>query len=49
MGIRKALCHSLRSVETIVVDIRTGALRITRDEPGGCPFIGQVVSGMKAA
>ena len=29
--------------------IETGASQRFRDEPGGCPFIGQVVSGMKAA
>ena len=28
---------------------RTGISRYSRDEPGGCPIIGQVVSGMKAA
>jgi hypothetical protein len=27
-------------------DIRTGAIAWFRDEPGGCPSIGQVVSGM---
>jgi len=26
--------------------IETGATERLRDEPGGCPFIGQVVSGM---
>ena len=30
-------------------DIETGAVKGRRDEPGGCPSIGQVVSGMKAA
>jgi hypothetical protein len=29
-------------------DIRTGAFKWLRDEPGGCPSIGQVVSGMEA-
>jgi hypothetical protein len=29
--------------------IETGETKSLRDEPGGCPFIGQVVSGMKAA
>jgi hypothetical protein len=29
--------------------IETGASQRFRDELGGCPFIGQVVSGMKAA
>jgi len=27
----------------------TGVSMQSRDEPGGCPFIGQVVSGMQAA
>jgi hypothetical protein len=27
-------------------DIETGDCMSFRDEPGGCPFIGQVVSGM---
>ena len=30
-------------------DIKTGAVKWRRDEPGGCPPIGQVVSGMEAA
>ena len=41
-----------RTVEDVskqVDDIRTGAVRWLRDEPGGCPSIGQVVSGMEAA
>ena len=29
-------------------DIKTGVSGCFRDEPGGCPLIGQVVSGMKA-
>ena len=29
--------------------IRTGAVKWFRDEPGGCPCIGQAVSGMEAA
>ena len=29
-------------------DIKTGVSGCARDEPGGCPLIGQVVSGMKA-
>ena len=27
-------------------DIETGEAKSLRDEPGGCPIIGQVVSGM---
>lgn len=30
-------------------DIKTGIAQYSRDEPGGCPSIGQAVSGMKAA
>jgi hypothetical protein len=30
-------------------DIETGAVKWRRDEPGGCPSIGQAVSGMEAA
>jgi hypothetical protein len=29
--------------------IETGVSMRSRDEPGGCPSIGQVVSGMQAA
>jgi len=29
-------------------DIRTGHLTSARDEPGGCPLIGQAVSGVEA-
>jgi hypothetical protein len=29
-------------------DIKTGVSSLSRDEPGGCPLIGQVVSGMEA-
>jgi hypothetical protein len=29
--------------------IETGAVKWARDEPGGCPSTGQVVSGMEAA
>jgi hypothetical protein len=30
-------------------DIETGDYRRFRDEPGGCPLIGQVVSGVEVA
>jgi hypothetical protein len=30
-------------------DIKTGVCAELRDEPGGYPFTGQVVSGVKAA
>jgi hypothetical protein len=36
-------------VSKFVADIETGAVKKSRDEPGGCPSIGQVVSGMEAA
>ena len=29
-------------------DVETGARGVFRDEPGGCPLIGRVASGMKA-
>jgi hypothetical protein len=32
----------------ILGDIRTGAVTRARDKSGGCPLIGQVVSGMEA-
>jgi hypothetical protein len=32
-----------------VDDIETGAVKWRRDESGGCPSIGQAVSGMEAA
>jgi len=28
-------------------DIKTGAVKWRRDEPGGCPLIGQAVSGIE--
>jgi len=37
-----------RSVGTYKDDIETGASFRSRDEPGGCPPIGQAVSGMEA-
>jgi len=30
-------------------DVKTGASMQSREEPGGCPLIGQVASGMQAA
>ena len=41
--------RSVDDVSKQVADIETGAVKWRRDEPGGCPFIGQVVSGMEAA
>jgi hypothetical protein len=37
-----------RSVEISKVDIKTGVSILSRDKPGGCPPIGQAVSGMQA-
>jgi len=37
------------SVEIKTDDIETVDSNDLRDEPGGCPFTGQVVSGVKAA
>jgi hypothetical protein len=37
-----------RSVENQSDGIKTGVFKWLRDEPGGCPLIGQVVSGMEA-
>ena len=37
-----------RRVETYKDDIETGMYLLFRDEPGGCPPIGQAVSGMEA-
>jgi len=45
---REDVRHCLRSVETDTGDIKTGVCRKSRDEPGGCPFIGQAVSGIEA-
>jgi len=37
------------SIETLSDDIKTGVWCVLRDEPGGCPLIGQVVSGVEVA
>jgi len=39
----------LMTCRNAVDDIKTGYVSLSRDEPGGCLFIGQVVSGMEAA
>jgi hypothetical protein len=50
VGIRKASeSEPSDDVSKQSVDIETGATFQLRDEPGGCPLIGQVVSGMEAA
>ena len=49
-GIRKASASEpLLTCRNRSDDIETGEAKSFRDEPGGCPFIGQVVSGMEAA
>ena len=39
--------ESLLKCRNNLDDIETGAFWRSRDEPGGCPLTGQVVSGMK--
>src|ERR1035437_5603530 len=49
VGIRKAnASESLMKCRKPICDIETGAYALSRDESGGCPFTGQMVSGMKA-
>jgi hypothetical protein len=49
VGIRKAnASESLMKCRNTLCDIETGASLKFRDESGGCPFTGQVVSGMEA-
>src|SRR5512144_235379 len=50
VGTRKAnVSESLRKCrDDYPPDIETGASGCPREEPGGCPLTGQVVSGMKA-
>jgi hypothetical protein len=49
-GIRKASeSDPLMKRRKIGDGIKTGAYVELRDESGGCPFIGQAVSGVKAA
>jgi hypothetical protein len=50
VGIRKANVSEslLKCRDDYPCDIETGVSGCPRDEPGGCPLIGQVVSGMKA-
>jgi hypothetical protein len=48
VGIRKtSASESLLKCRNNLNDIETGAFWRFRDEPGGCPLTGQVVSGMK--
>jgi hypothetical protein len=47
MGIRKAsVSEPLMKCREDINDIETGVLRLSRDELGGCPSIGQAVSGI---
>jgi hypothetical protein len=41
-------CVVAVDVSKELVDIGTEMFPLSRDEPGGCPFIGQVVSGIEA-
>ena len=50
MGIRKTnASEPLMTCRDLGNDIETGVSMQSRDEPGGCPSIGQVVSGMQVA
>jgi hypothetical protein len=50
VGTRKASASEpLTTCRNEFDGIETGEFKSSRDEPGGCPFIGQVVSGMQAA
>ena len=50
VGIRKASASEpLLTCRNVMGGIETGVDTELRDGPGGCPSIGQVVSGMKAA
>jgi hypothetical protein len=47
VGTRKtSASEPLLTCRNVEDDIETGEVKSFRDEPGGCPFIGQVVSGM---
>jgi hypothetical protein len=49
-GIRKASeSDPLMKRRKIRDDIKIGVCAVLRDESGGCPFIGQAVSGVKTA
>jgi hypothetical protein len=50
MGIRKTnASEPLMKCRDLGSDIETGVSMQSRDEPGGCPFTGQAVSGIEAA
>jgi hypothetical protein len=49
-GIRKASeSEPLMKRRKIRDGIKTGVCALLRDKPGGCPLVGQAVSGVKAA
>ncbi len=50
VGIGKAsVSEPLMTCREVAMTSKPGRSVVVRDEPGGCPPIGQVVSGMKAA
>lgn len=50
MGTRKTnASEPLMTSRELGSDIETGVSMRFRDESGGCPFIGQAVSGLEAA
>jgi hypothetical protein len=50
MGTRKTnVSEPLMTCRDLGNDIKTGVSMRSWDEPGGSPFIGQVVSGMEVA
>jgi hypothetical protein len=50
VGIGKAsVSEPLMTCREVEETSKPGRSAVVRDEPGGCPSIGQVVSGMKAA
>jgi hypothetical protein len=46
---KASVSEPLMTCREVEVTSKPGRSVVVREEPGGCPFIGQVVSGMKAA
>jgi hypothetical protein len=46
---KASVSEPLLTCREVEVTSKPGRSAVVRDEPGGCPSIGQVVSGMKAA
>jgi hypothetical protein len=46
---KASVSEPLMTCRNALDGIKTGAVNRLRDEPGGCPLIGQAVSGMEAA